>query len=247
MRWIQAQIQSSTLKMPVGIDILLPETKKPLHAIYLLHDLTKNHTQWIRLGIESYFEQSNFALIMPQGNNSLFLNTKNNYPFFQFLTEELPQLCSSWFGIRNTQDSRFIAGLGLGGYTAVLAAFKAPNFYQKAIALDGKFDLSILYSEEYGNDASSWFGDQKTFQESTDHLWNPETVSSHSLSTDITLITNAQSIHYEESLRLSKHLVAFHPLKTHLELLDSKSMMSYALEKLVDTVTEEKEVELWQS
>lgn len=247
MRWIQAQIQSSALKMPIGFDVLLPESSEPMDSLYLLHDSNKDHSQWLRLGIESLFEHSNCALIMPQGNNSLFLDTKNNYNFFQFLTKELPTLCTTWFPLKDEQNSRYISGIGTGAYTAILSAFAAPSFYQRAIAIEGSFDIDTLYLKENENDVSIWLGDQEYFQNSTNNLWNPCTITIDNLDTDITLITHEESSVYEQNFSLSKHLSQYHKNNIHLELLYKKRFMYEALCKLSDIITNPlKEVSLWQ-
>lgn len=247
MRWIQSQIQSSTLKMPIAFDVLLPESNKPMDSLYLLHDSNMEHSQWLRLGIESFFEHSNCALIMPQGNNSLFLNTKNNYNFFDFLTNELPSLCSTWFSLKNERTSRYISGIGTGGYTAILAAFAIPSFYHKVVAIEGQFDINSFYVNENGNDISKWLGDQETFKNSTVNLWNPTTISINNIDTDITLITNELSNAYEQNLKLSNHLSKSHPNKIHFESLQSKQFTFHAMSKLSEIITDTlEEVTPWQ-
>lgn len=247
MRWIQAQIQSSALKMPIGFDVLLPESNGPMDALYLLHDLNMDHSQWLRLGVEPLFEHANCALIMPQGNNSLFLDTKNNYNFFQFITNELPSLCATWFPIKNEHTSRYIGGIGTGAYAAILSAFAIPSFYQRAVAIDGWFDLDPLYLKENENDISLWLGDQETFKNSAMNLWNTNTISIGDLDTNITLITNVQSSVYEQNLNLSKYLSKYHKDKIHLELLSNKQFMFQSIGKLSELITTPlKEVNPWQ-
>ncbi len=247
MRWIQAQIQSSALKMPIGFDVLLPESKKPMDSLYLLHDSGKDHSQWLLLGIASFFEQSNCALIMPQGNNSLFLNTQNNYNFFEFLAKELPSLCSTWFPLKDEQTSRYISGIGTGGYAAVLAAFAIPSFYHKVIAIEGQFDIASMYQKENKNEIFHGLGDQNTFHNSLRNLWNPDTVSIENLKTDITLITKKQSNVYEDNLKLNNHLAKCHKSKIHFELLPSRQFMFQSMSKLSETITgTSKEVVPWQ-
>ena len=247
MRWIQTQIQSSALKMPIGFDVLLPESKEPMNSLYLLHDSNMDHSQWLRLGIESFFEHSNCALIMPQGNNSLFLDTKNNYNFFQFLTKELPALCSTWFPLKKEQTSRYIGGIGTGGYTAILAAITVPSFYQKVVTIEGQFDIDDFYNKENLNDISLWLGDQDSFQNSAQNLWNPNIISVDSFNTDITLITNSLSNVYKQNCELCNHLSQYHNKKVHLELLPDKQFIFQAMNKLSEVITNiSKEVSPWQ-
>ncbi|WP_281886635.1 hypothetical protein [Paenibacillus sp. YYML68] len=105
MSWLHMNIHSEALRMPLSLEVLLPEATGTAHtssradtddyrALYLLHPLGGDHTSWLRrTSIERYIDGLPVAVIMPQGLLGCNTNTVYGRDYYTFITEELPALC----------------------------------------------------------------------------------------------------------------------------------------------------------
>jgi putative tributyrin esterase len=93
--------------------------------------------------IERYAQENNLAVIMPSVDRSWYTNTAYGANYFDFITEELPELCHKAFGgLSEKREDNIIAGLSMGGYGAVKTALTYPEKYGACIALSGAFDIT---------------------------------------------------------------------------------------------------------
>lgn len=127
--------------------VLFPEEKTAslsLHrpVLYLLHGRTGNHTSWSRYSsIERYVEGKNIIVVMPDADNSYYLDMKYGYDYFTFITEELPKKVHAIFNLSADKKMNFICGLSMGGYGAFKAALTFPERYSIGGSLSGALDL----------------------------------------------------------------------------------------------------------
>lgn len=138
MAWIQIQYMSKICKLPMALDAVIPEEKNSeIPVLFLLHDLGQNQSHWIReTKIEKLAKRYKTAVVMVQGMNTFYMNTKNARAMQDFLTEELLEYVSFWFGIAKRPCDRILAGTGMGGFGAAFTFLKHPECFGKAAALD---------------------------------------------------------------------------------------------------------------
>lgn len=138
MAWIQIQYMSKTCKLPMALDAVIPEEKNSeIPVLFLLHDLGQNQSHWIReTKIEKLAEQYKTAVVMVQGMNTFYMNTKNARAMQDFLIEELLEYVSFWFGIAKRPCDRILVGTGMGGFGAAFTLLEHPECFEKAAALD---------------------------------------------------------------------------------------------------------------
>lgn len=80
------------------------------------------------------------AVIMPEVDGTCFYaDMKYGYPYFTYLTKEIPALVEALFPVNKERGRRFVAGLSMGGYGAWKWAFAAPQFFGAAANLCGYF------------------------------------------------------------------------------------------------------------
>lgn len=122
-------------------DFTKPETaiREKFPVIYLLHGLGGNHTIWTRFSsIERYAEKKGIAVVMPQGDNSYYVNNPHGGKYYDFITGELLTQMERLFPISGDPEKRYIGGLSMGGYGALLAGLGHPELYAGAATLSGR-------------------------------------------------------------------------------------------------------------
>jgi putative tributyrin esterase len=156
MAWLHVHYHSETLRMPVPMEVLLPQhvaggshkadDPGPYQTVYLLHGMTDDHTAWIRrTSVERYVERLPLAVVMPAGHLGWYTDMAYGRDYFKFITEELPAICERMFPLSGERKDRFIAGLSMGGYGALKAGMLAPDKYSAAASFSGAFNMMKLY------------------------------------------------------------------------------------------------------
>lgn len=124
------------------IDFLSPDYNgipEKFPVLYLLHGLSGNHTNWIRYSnVERYAEAKRIALIMPQMDNGYYTDNPYSGYYYDFLTRELPETMERLFPVSGDPRKRYVAGLSMGGYGALLAVLGKPEFYSYCASLSGR-------------------------------------------------------------------------------------------------------------
>jgi len=154
MAFFEMNCFSKALKTSVAFNVILPEISPndegvgapegTYKTLWLLHGLRGNHTTWMRnTAIERYAEKYNLAVVMPAVGRSWYSNTQYGADYFTFITEELPQICRSYFkGMSDKREDNLIAGLSMGGYGALKAALTYPEKYFACASLSGSLDIT---------------------------------------------------------------------------------------------------------
>lgn len=124
--------------------------KKPAGTLYLLHGGGGNSQDWIRFSsIERYAEEKNFAVVMPEVDGGCFYSDmKYGYPYYQFVTEEVPMVAEKMFPVNTEPENRYVAGFSMGGYGAYKWAFTKPGFFRAAANLSGLSFVTELFAEQ---------------------------------------------------------------------------------------------------
>ena len=145
MSFFEGTIYSKTLHMDTQLGVILPQDSRPHHegallnglkpkskpkTIILLHGLTDSASVWWRrTSIERYAELYDIAVIMPEVYKSYYQNMKYGENYFDYIADELPELCSEMFHISTEPEDLMVAGLSMGGYGALKCALTYPGRY----------------------------------------------------------------------------------------------------------------------
>nr|WP_197675957.1 alpha/beta hydrolase family protein [Micromonospora auratinigra] len=112
-------------------------------VLYLLHGLTDDDTIWTRrTAIERYVAPLGLAVVMPQVARSFYTDEANGNRYWTFLTEELPEVCRTFFRLSGRREDTFVAGLSMGGYGAMKWALRHPERFAAAASLSGALDVA---------------------------------------------------------------------------------------------------------
>lgn len=157
----------------IGMNGSVKKDKYP--TLYLLHGLSDNHTIWQRrTSIERYVSEMGIAVVMPNVDTSFYTDMKYGKNYFTFISEELPEICRSFFPLSEKREDNFVAGLSMGGYGAFKVALSKPDNFCAAASLSGALDMAeVLRSrgEDYFNGVlKPIFGDTRNLENSKDDL-----------------------------------------------------------------------------
>ncbi|GAA3776108.1 alpha/beta hydrolase [Micromonospora maritima] len=154
MARIRCDFFSSALGMGTSMTVLLPDPGAagigmPGAAVdgdppvlYLLHGLTDDDTVWTRrTSVERYVAPLGLAVVMPQVQRSFYCDEAHGNRYWTFLSEELPEVCRSFFRLSDRREDTFVAGLSMGGYGAVKWALRHPDRFAAAASLSGALDV----------------------------------------------------------------------------------------------------------
>jgi S-formylglutathione hydrolase FrmB len=145
MAWISSRFSSKTLKMPVEMELLVPQQQMPLKAalkvLVLLHAENRDRTEWLlKSQIEELVKDLPLLVVMPSGKNSSFVNTANGYRYMDFITQELPQFLKKLFFVSGEREDWLIAGNSTGGYGALHCCLNNPAVFGAAASFGCRAD-----------------------------------------------------------------------------------------------------------
>ena len=127
-------------------DLASPEGKQEYPVLYLLHGWSDDDSKWIRnTSIERYVADLGLVVVMPRVELSFYQNMATGTRYWDYISQELPELCAQWFPISKERRSTFAAGLSMGGYGAFRLGLLRPDRYAAVASLSGALDIhSIL-------------------------------------------------------------------------------------------------------
>lgn len=187
---IQCDFFSEVLELHTTLQVILPEPKRNKErnkypALYLLHGLSDNHTNWLRkTSLERYVNDLEIAVVIPSVDRSFYADMKYGHKYWTFLTEELPFVARSFFPLSDEREDNFVAGLSMGGYGAFKWALHYPERFAAAVSLSGvldivkwKEDIEKLVKHPMKRTAYLVFGDENIQGSENDLLFLLERIS----------------------------------------------------------------------
>jgi len=119
----------------VPIQVILPVEKQEetglFPALYLLHGVTGNYTDWVsRTNIQRWAEAKGLAVVMPSGDNGFYIDRPESHNYYgEFVGRELVEITRKMFPLSHRREDTFIAGLSMGGYGAIRNGLKYHDIF----------------------------------------------------------------------------------------------------------------------
>ncbi len=131
--FMQVNFRSKVLSMADSMNVILPDDRieGDFPVLWLLHGGGGNEGDWVEnTGIRRYADKHNMAVVMPHAGYSRYCNMYWGFDYFDFLTQELPQIITHMFPrVSQKREDNFIAGLSLGGSGAISLGMRRPDLY----------------------------------------------------------------------------------------------------------------------
>ena len=114
-------------------------------VLYLLHGLSEDSSAILRKSrIESYAKHAQIAVVMPEGENSFYLNPAYGRDYETYVARELPLFVRDTFPVSDSREETWIGGFSMGGYGALRLALKYPETFGKVLAFSGCYDVGAI-------------------------------------------------------------------------------------------------------
>jgi S-formylglutathione hydrolase FrmB len=180
---IRCDFFAETLGLSTSMTVILPQRTTeqigmtgaggdgPAPVLYLLHGLSDDDTIWLRrTSVERYAAPLGLAVVMPQVQRSFYSDEVHGNRYWQFVSEELPELVRSFFRVSDRREDTFVAGLSMGGYGALKLALRHPDRFAAAACLSGGLDLAGI-GRRRPEVLANVFGDRSPAGTPDDPFW----------------------------------------------------------------------------
>ncbi len=138
MAHINVNLFSRSLERPTSFEMMIPgendeDTGRPMKTLFLLHGYSSGAWNWLP---EELAQKYNFAIVIPNGENSFWLDgISTGHKFCTLIGEELPRYLRKTFGLAKSAEDTYIMGLSMGGFGALHTALRYPEQFGKAGAM----------------------------------------------------------------------------------------------------------------
>lgn len=183
MAYYQIKFFSNALKRQTSFEMFMPNDfpddrvlteayQRPMKALVLLHGYCGCAGNWVP---EYLAEKYNFAIIMPSGENSFWLDQQaTGHKFCTFVGEELIGYVRKTFGLALRAEDTNVMGFSMGGFGALHTGFAYPETFGKIGALSSAMLIHGIAHMKPGTDNGianyeyyrDQFGDLETVEES---------------------------------------------------------------------------------
>lgn len=170
MGMMHFDFMSEKLGYQTNIYVILPECmergEKPEGILYLLHGEDGNGLDWVRnTAIERYARPYKLAVVMPEvDGSSFYTDMVHGYPYFEYVTEEVPVAMEAMLPMLRQVEKRYVAGVSAGGYAAFKWAFHKTEYFTAAANFSGLYVLPELMEDADGKAADMGYTPQEMAQ-----------------------------------------------------------------------------------
>ncbi len=153
MAFLQVQFFSKVLNVASTVNVILPEPAQGIgirasekeqlpEVLYLLHGYSDDHSIWMRrTSVERYAAPHNLAVVMPAVNHSFYCNEAHGERYWDYVSQELPEVIRHFFRVSSRPENTCVAGLSMGGYGAMRLALTYPERFRAAASFSGAVDI----------------------------------------------------------------------------------------------------------
>ncbi len=162
---------SDVLGMCVEMDVIIPQATSgqigmngvadtgPYQTLYLLHGMSDDHTIWQRrTSIERYAAELGLAVVMPSTQLGFYTDMYIGQKWWTYISQELPEICRTFFPLSDKREDTFAAGLSMGGYGAAKLGLGMPEAFSNVATLSGGLDI-VAHRKKVSPDRESYWED----------------------------------------------------------------------------------------
>jgi S-formylglutathione hydrolase FrmB len=134
-------LQSASIGKELKFAVQFPpsydsDTRRRYAVLYFLHGMNGNEREFERRGVAAAIGKmreegkiGEFIIVSPAGENSFYLNAKNGAHYEDAIIKDLIPYIEKTYRVIGTPAARSIQGISMGGWGALLLAFKHPEMF----------------------------------------------------------------------------------------------------------------------
>jgi len=152
MAFISSSVYSHRLRQEISIDLYLPndytqgrQITKPQGIIYFLHGLGRSQQYFKELSATSrYCRDNQLAVVYINAPQSFYVDMAHGMKYFTYITEELPVLLKSLYGLEFPREKTFLAGLSMGGYGTWKIGLSRPDMFGAIAPMSAPCNMKMV-------------------------------------------------------------------------------------------------------
>ncbi len=187
MAFISSSFYSAVLGQEVDLDLYLPNDytnkssiSQPQAVIYFLHGLSRSQQYFKELSAANRYARDNqLAIVYISAPQSWYSDMVHGMKYYSYITQELPQLLKSMYGLEFPREKTFLAGLSMGGYGTWKIGLSRPDMFSAIAPMSAPCDMKMVAEmikqrKAAGADISGFssffgaFGDEMDIQDKDD-------------------------------------------------------------------------------
>ena len=160
-------LPSAALGKDLKYAVMLPpsyktDAKRRYAVLYFLHGMFGNEGEFERRGVAAAVARlreqgliGEFIIVAPAGGNSFYLNAKNGVRYEDAIIQDLIPHIEKTYRAIGTREGRAIQGISMGGWGALMLAFKHPEMFSSVTTHSAALFAELPHPT--GNDRRSQF------------------------------------------------------------------------------------------
>ena len=147
-----------SLRRTVPLTVMLPTDKQlpgqpgyqnaaPYKTLYLLHGVFGSNYDWLSgTRVRRLAQDANLCVVMPSGDNKFYCDSPISGDMYgQFISEDLVKFVEATFPVSRRREDRFIGGLSMGGFGAIVNGLRHPETFGAICA------MSLFFEDNTGD------------------------------------------------------------------------------------------------
>ena len=152
MAFINSSFYSAALGQEVELDLYLPNDytnktsiSQPQAIVYFLHGLSRSQQYFRELSATNRYARDNqLAIVYISAPQSWYSDMVHGMKYYTYITEELPQLLKSMYGLEFPREKTFLAGLSMGGYGTWKIGLSRPDMFSAIAPMSAPCDIRMV-------------------------------------------------------------------------------------------------------
>lgn len=141
---------SRALGMEVRLEAVLPDIYRTqlrgkIPLVLLLHGMSDCESSYMRMSaLEQHARVHDMAIVMPATHMGAYTNQYAGSRYFDFVSQELPEVCAAYLPVCTDQAHTWAAGLSMGGYGALKMGLACPQRFSRIAVMSAGCDREAL-------------------------------------------------------------------------------------------------------
>ena len=155
--YLVRQLDSELMGRKMNYGVILPANYQTEHGrrypvLYLLHGLTGHFENWLkRTSVADAVKDLDMIIVTPEGENGWYTDNhlKEGVKYESYIIKELIPEIGKKYRVLEGRESRWIAGLSMGGYGAIKFGLKYPDTFSVVGSFSGALGAATITEKSF--------------------------------------------------------------------------------------------------